>query len=66
VTLSTTLVFATLTHINIRDGNLFLPARLHDALAGALRANLDLIVVVVWLLILTLVVMVKYGDLLFG
>ena len=25
VTVSTTLVFATLTHVNIRDGNLFLP-----------------------------------------
>ena len=66
VTLSTTLVFATLTHVNIRDGNLFLPARPHTALAGALRANVDLIVVVVWLLVLTLAVVVKYGDLLFG
>lgn len=66
VTLSTTLVFATLTHVNIRDGNLFLPARLQETLAGALRANLDLIVVVIWLLTLTLAVVVKYGDLLFG
>ncbi|WP_199752321.1 vitamin K epoxide reductase family protein [Actinoplanes sp. ATCC 53533] len=66
VTLSTTLVFATLTHVNIRDGNLFLPARLQETLAGAVRANLDLIVVVIWLLILTLAVVVKYGDLLFG
>jgi len=66
VTLSTTLVFATLTHVNIRDGNLFLPARLQETLAGALRANLDLIVVVIWLLTLALAVVVKYGDLLFG
>lgn len=66
VTVSTTLVFATLTHINIRDDNLFLPSRLHAALTGALRANLDLIVVVIWLLTLTLAVVVKYGDLLFG
>ncbi|MDI6098721.1 hypothetical protein QLQ12_08920 [Actinoplanes sp. NEAU-A12] len=28
-----TLVFATLTHVNIRDDNLFLPARLQNALA---------------------------------
>lgn len=66
VTVSTTLVFATLTHVNIRDNNLFLPARLHGVLAGALRANLDLVVVVIWLLTLTLAVVVKYGDLLIG
>ena len=66
VTVSTTLVFATLTHVNIRDNNLFLPARPHGALAGALRTDLDLVVVVIWLLTLTLAVVVKYGDLLFG
>ena len=31
VTLSTTLVFTSLTHVNIRDGNLFLPARASEA-----------------------------------
>jgi uncharacterized membrane protein len=66
VTVSTTLVFATLTHVNIRDNNLFLPARSHAALVRGLRANLDLVVVVIWLLILALAVVVKYGDLLFG
>lgn len=66
VTLSTTLVFSTLTHINIRDGNLFLPKRLQSALAGAIKANLDLMVVVIWLLVLALGVVLKYGDRLFG
>lgn len=66
VTVSTTLVFATLTHVNIRDNNLFLPARLQTALAEGLRANLDLVIVVIWLLVLTLAVVVKYGNVLFG
>lgn len=66
VTVSTTLVFATLTYVNIRHNNLFLPARSHAALVRGLRANLDLVVVVIWLLILALAVVVKYGDLLFG
>ena len=66
VTVSTTLVFATLTHVNIRDNNLFLPARLQATMARGLRANLDLVLVVVWLLILALAVVVKYGELLFA
>ncbi|MFJ8580953.1 vitamin K epoxide reductase family protein [Micromonospora sp. NPDC093277] len=66
VTVSTTLVFSTLTHVNIRDGNLFLPPRTQSALAAAVRANVDLMVVVIWMLVLVLAIVVKYGDLLFG
>lgn len=66
VTVSTTLVFSTLTHVNIRDGNLFLPPRMQSALAAAVRANLDLMIVVIWMLVLVLAIAVKYGDLLFG
>ncbi len=62
VTVSTTFVFSTLTHVNIRDGNLFLPSRLHVALTDALKANLDLMVVVIWLLVLTLGIVLKYGN----
>ncbi len=62
VTVSTTLVFATLTHVNIRDGNLFLPARLGGALKSAIDADLDVIAVAIWLLVLVLAVVLKYGD----
>jgi uncharacterized membrane protein len=64
VTVSTTLVFTTLTHVNIRDGNLFLPARLQSALATGIRSNLDLMAIVIWMLILTLAILVKYGEML--
>lgn len=66
VTVSTTLVFTTLTHVNIRDGNLFLPQRMQTAAAGFFRSGLDLMVVVIWLLSLTLAIFVKYGDALLG
>jgi uncharacterized membrane protein len=62
VTVSTTLVFASLTHVNIRDGNLVLPVRLQSALVTGVRANLDLMVVVIWLLALALAILTRYGD----
>lgn len=66
VTASTTLVFATLTHVNIRDGNLFLPARASAAALGFVRAGLDAILVTIWLLALALAVVLRYGEALFG
>ena len=66
VTVATTLVFFEMTHVNIRDDNLFLPRRLQDSLAWAVRANLDLLVVVVWLLGLALLVVAHYGNALFA
>ncbi|MET9340791.1 vitamin K epoxide reductase family protein [Nonomuraea sp. NPDC003804] len=66
VTVSTTLVWSTLTHVNVRDGNLFLPRRVQKALARAIDADLDAIAVTIWILIMILVVVLKYGWTLFG
>jgi Vitamin K epoxide reductase family len=66
VTVSTTLVFSTLTHVNIRDGNLYLPPRAQSALRTALDADLDAIAVTIWLLALALAVVLKYGNALLG
>ena len=66
VTVSTTLVFTTLTHVNIRDGNLFLPPRVQTALKDGVKADLDAIAVTIWLLALALAVVLKYGDALLG
>jgi uncharacterized membrane protein len=62
VTVSTTLVFSTLTHVNIRDGNLFLPSRVQAAAARFIKADLDIIVVTMWVLVLILAVVLKYGP----
>jgi uncharacterized membrane protein len=66
VTVSTTFVFTSLTHVNIRDGNLYLPARIQRTLTAAIDVDLDLIVVTVWLLVLALAIVLKYGSALFG
>ena len=66
ITVATTLVFFEMTYVNIRDDNLFLPRRVQAALTGFIRSSLDLILVVVWLLVLVLAVVLKYGDALFA
>lgn len=66
VTVSTTLVFTTLTHVNIRDRNLFLPVRVQTTLDNALDADLDALAITIWLLALALAVVLKYGSALFG
>jgi uncharacterized membrane protein len=65
ITLATTLVFFEMTYVNIRDDNLFLPPRLQSALTSMTRANLDLMAVVAWVLLLVLAVVLKYGEALF-
>ena len=65
-TLSTTLVFSSLTHVNIRDNNLFLPPRVQNALASGLRMGLDGLIVVLWLTFIVLAILLKYGAALFA
>ena len=66
VTLSTTLVFASLTHVNLRDNNLFLPERTHEAAKAALRMGFDVVVVTLWLVAVVALVFSKYGASVFG
>jgi uncharacterized membrane protein len=66
VTVSTTLVFASLTHVNIRDGNLYLPPRVQAPASRFVAGDLDVMVVTIWLLVLVLAVVLKYGATLFG
>jgi len=66
VTLSTTLVFTSLTHVNIRDNNLYLSPRLHSGLQAALRMGVDALVITLWLAFLVAAVVLKYGPALWG
>ncbi len=65
VTLSTTLVFTSLTHVNIRDGNLFLPERASRAARRFVASDLDALLVAVWLLGVTALVITRYAPVLF-
>ena len=62
VTVSTTLVFTTLTHVNVRDDNLYLPRRLQRKAEWAIAHEVDVVVVWVWLLALAALIAVKYGP----
>jgi uncharacterized membrane protein len=66
VTVATTLVFAELTRVNILDRNLYVPTRWQQAMETALRLRVDIFLTVVWLLVLALAVVVRYGEALFA
>ena len=66
VTVSTTLVWSTLTRVNIQDNNLYLPPRTHETWKAYIDADFDVIVVVIWILILVLGTILKYGGQLFA
>jgi hypothetical protein len=52
--------------VNIRDGNLFLPPRIQSALSRSVDADLDVLVVTIWLLLLIRATVLKYGNALFA
>jgi uncharacterized membrane protein len=66
ITLATTLVFFEMTYVNIRDDNLFLPRRVQSALTAFVRSDLDILLVIAWVLVLVLAVVLKYGEALFA
>jgi uncharacterized membrane protein len=66
VTLATTLVFFELTYVNIRDDNLPLPDRARTVLKAVIRSDLDIVLVIAWILVLVLLVVLRYGEALFA
>lgn len=66
ITLSTTLVFASLTHFNIREDNLYLPRKLQARAVEFVRNDLDVYLVAAWLVLLVALILAKYGAALVG
>jgi uncharacterized membrane protein len=66
VTLSTTLVFSSLTHVNIRDNNLFLSPRALERARAGLRIGLDALIVTLVLAAVVVLILWKYGAVLFS
>jgi uncharacterized membrane protein len=60
VTATTTLVFVSMTRINILDNNLGLPDRIHERLSGWLRMGADLAFTVILLAIIAGMVIYRY------
>lgn len=66
ITVATTIVFAELTHVNIREAYLPLPRRWRASAQQAVAADVDVIVWAGWLVLLALLVFAKYGVGLFS
>ena len=66
VTVSTTLVFVSLTHVNIRDQNLYLPRRVQAWAAGLIDADVDAFAVAAWLVFLAAAILARYGTAIFA
>lgn len=62
VTFSTTLVFTTLTHVNIRDDNLYLPRSLQRRARWMIDHEVDVAIVWLWLTFLVAAIAFKYGP----
>jgi uncharacterized membrane protein len=66
VTLSTTLVFSTLTHFNVREGNLWMPKRIERSVREFVDADNDLFVVAAVVIVVVALILLKYGASVFG
>ncbi|OGL21625.1 hypothetical protein A2707_06230 [Candidatus Saccharibacteria bacterium RIFCSPHIGHO2_01_FULL_45_15] len=66
VTFSTTLIFATLTHYNLRENVFNLGATQRKRLQEILYSDYDKLAVAIWIVILVSLVFLKFGDALFA
>jgi uncharacterized membrane protein len=66
ITVTTTLVFASMTRINLLDGNIRLSASAYRTVSSWLRAGIDTLIVILVLAVLTVMIVIKYGSVLFG
>lgn len=66
ITVSTTLVFLTLLHYNIREGNLYLPPAAQRRARAWVREDYDLYAGIAFVVLLAVLVFVKHGAVLFS
>lgn len=62
VTVATTLVWVELLHVNVRGGHLPVSPRVQAGLSTALDLRLDVVGGVVWVLLVVLAVVLRYGE----
>jgi len=66
VTMSTTLVFFSITRYNIRENNLFLPAKVQKKLYGWIEKSYDKLVMWGLIVLIIAAIFLKYGNALFA
>jgi uncharacterized membrane protein len=66
ITISTSLVFLTLLHYNVRENNLYLPRGVQKRVRGWVRNDYDLYAGIAWIALLAILVFVEHGTAIFG
>lgn len=66
VTFSTTLIFATMTHYNLRENTFKLPASLNARVQAFLEQGYGKMAAASWIVLLIVLVVLKFGDALFA
>lgn len=66
VTLTTTLVWFAITRYNIREGNLYLPAKIQKPLHRFIEKDYDKLAMVLLIVLVTFAILIKYRQGLFG
>ena len=66
ITISTSLVFLTLLHYNVRENNLYLPAKAQARVRGWFRNDYDLYAGIAWVAFLFVLIFIEHGSKLFG
>jgi uncharacterized membrane protein len=66
VTVATTIIFETLLRYNVRENNLYLSKKVHKKLLKLFEKDYDKLFVASWLVIMTVLVFVQFGEGLFA
>ena len=66
VTISTSLVFLTLLHYNVRENNLYLPPAAQARVRGWFRKDYDLYAGIAWVALLLVLIVTEHGSKLFS
>lgn len=66
ITVTTTLVFASMTRVNLLDGNIRLSTSAYRSVSSWLRAGIDTLIVIIVIAALAAMIVIKYGSALFG
>lgn len=66
VTVATTFVFVSMTHWNILEGNLYVSEATLAKLRAYVRGGWMTITLIVWLLVVAVIEVIKWGPRLFG
>lgn len=66
ITFSTTILLATITHYTLKENHFGLPSRLNTKIQTILDKDIGKVITVSWILLLTALVFIKFGDALFA